>query len=507
MQIVRVLLCVFFPVISYMQAHAQTTLKERLDSFLNVMAANNLFTGSILIAEHGRVVYTKSAGYWSAEREIPNSDTTLFQLASMSKPFTALAVLQLIQKGKLQLDTPVVRYLTDFPYTNVTVRHLLTHTGGLPGKFEQRYIDEHPQATPTNSEDYALMIASGAPLASPPGEKWAYSNTGYMVLAQLIEKVSGMPFEIYMKKRVFEPAGMTHTYVRGAHMPNTPRYIIPVMYQSEYRNVDSLDHTKIYTNYNLGGIHGAGNVISTLADIFKFDNALSAGKLISKQLMEQAFTPVTSNSGNVLYINKGRSYGFGWNILQDSIGADKIVFHDGHVIGIVTMFYKDLTKDQTILFYDNHESPAFFQKIGVVAKLLNNEPARSIKPTKSLARLYGQTLVTKGIDAAITLFNELKDDSAHYYIDELELNMLGYDLLANKFPVADYKTLALEVFKLNTLLFHSANTYDSYADALKANGKTEEAIRMYRKSITLNTRARDVKEKLAALEKAGNVSK
>jgi len=492
---------------SYIRANAQPALKERLDSFLNVMAANDLFTGSILIAEHGRVIYTKSSGYWNEERKIPNSDTTPFQLASMSKPFTALAVLQLIQKGGLQLDTPVVRYLTDFPYTNVTVRHLLTHTGGLPAKFDQNYIADHPQAVLTNKEDYALLVASGAPLTSMPGEKWAYSNTGYMVLAQIIEKVSGRPFEIYMKKRVFEPAGMTHTYVRSAHMPNTPRYIIPVMYQREYHNVDSLDHTKIYTNYNLGDIHGPGNVISTLADVFKFDNALSAGKLISKELMEQAFTPVASNSGNALHVNKGRSYGFGWNILQDSIGADKIVFHDGHVIGIVTMIYKNLTKDQTILFYDNRESPAFFQKIGVVARLLNNEPVRNINLAKSLARLYGQTLVTKGIDAATTSFNELKDDTVHYYIDELELNKLGYDLLGNKYPVANYKTLSLEVFKLNTLLFHSANSYDSYADALKANGKTEEAIRMYRKSTTLNPRDREVKEKLAALEKAGNVGK
>jgi CubicO group peptidase (beta-lactamase class C family) len=501
MQRVRVLLCLLCFVINYWQGHAQTALKECLDSFLNVMSANDLFTGSILIAEHGKVIYTKSSGYWNAERKIPNSDTTPFQLASMSKPLTALAALQLVQKGKLQLDAPVARYLPDFPYINVTVRHLLTHISGLPQKFEQDYIREHPQAILTNNDDYSLLIASGASLVSSPGEKWAYSNAGYMVLAQIIEKISDMPFGTYMKKRVFEPAGMTHTYVRSAHSPNTPRYIIPLMYQSEYRHVDSLDHTKIYTNYNLGGIHGQSNVISTLVDMWKFDKALFSGKLISKELMEQAITPVVTNSGKVLYLKKSRSYGFGWNILQDSAGADKIVFHDGHVIGIVTMFYKNLTKDQTILFYDNRESPAFFEKIGVVAKLLNNEPVRNIKPAKSLARIYGQTLVTKGIDAATTLFNELKDDSVHYYVEELELNRLGYDLLGDNYPQEDYKMLALEVFKLNTLLFHSANSYDSYADALKANGKREEAIRMYQKSITLNPRNTEGKEKLAALQK------
>jgi tetratricopeptide (TPR) repeat protein len=276
------------------------------------------------------------------------------------------------------------------------------------------------------------------------------------------------------------------------------------MYQTEYRHVDSLDHTKIYTYYNLGGIQGPLNIVSTLVDLWKFDNALSAGKLISTTLLQQAFTPVVSNSGKVLYVNRGCSYGFGWNVLMKGAGADKIVFHDGHVIGIVTMYYKNLTKDLTILFYDNRESPAFFQKIGAVAKLLNNEPADSIKGTKSLARVYGQTLVTKGVDAATTLFNELKDDSAHYYVAELELNTLGYDLLGDKYPVAGYKALALEVFGLNTLVFHSANSYDSYADALRANGKTEEAIRMYQKSIALNPRNTDGKEKLATLQFRNN---
>jgi len=499
MRIVSAVLCLFLIVITSFSVQSQITLKARLDSFLNVMASNDLFTGSILIAEHGKVIYTKSSGYWNAGQKIPNSDTTPFQLASLSKPLTALATLQLVQKGKLQLDTPVVRYLPDFPYANVTIRHLLTHTSGLPEKYLLWYVAKNPAIVLTNKEVYTLLITSGAALVSPPGEKWAYSNTGYMVLAQLIEKVSDMPFETYLKKRVFEPAGMTHTYVRGPREPNTPRYIIPVMYQHEYRHVDSLDHTKIYTNYNLGGIKGPGNVISTLVDLWKFDNALFTGKLIRKELMEQAFTPALSNNGKVLYLKKGRSYGFGWNILQDSTGADKIVFHDGHVIGIVTMFYKNLTKDQTIVFYDNRESPAFFQKIGTLAKLLNNEPARPISVAKSLTRLYGETLVTKGIDAATTLFNELKDDSAHYYVDELELNRLRYDLLSDKYPVADYKTLSLEVFKMNTLLFHSANSYDSYADALKENGRIDEAIRMYQKSIAMDPRNKEGKEKLAAL--------
>jgi CubicO group peptidase (beta-lactamase class C family) len=478
---------------------AQPAATERIDSFLLVMAQNHLFNGSVLVAEHGKLIYKKSYGYADFDKKNLNSDTTCFNLASLSKPFTAIAVLQLVQKGKISLDDPFLKYFPDFPYPAIRIRHLLSHTSGLPQveKFEMGYIQEHPDEILSSDKVYADLLALKMPLAFQPGDSWSYSNIGYTFLALLVQRVSRMPFADYMKKFVFIPSGMYKTYIRSTGSPNTPRYIIPTLYDSTYKNVDSLDHRKIYTNYHLGGLAGSNNVISTLEDLFSFDKAFSAGKLISLQLIEQVFTPVILNNGKPFHMRGGfRSYGFGWNVM-DEPSKDKVVFHDGHIVGITTMLYKNLPKGQTIIFYDNTDEPRLiFQQVGTIARILNHMELNKISLAKSLARVYGEALVTKGVDFAMAKFFELKDDTVNYYIDESEMNTLGYDLLGNKSDFAGHQRLALEVFKINTLLFHTANAYDSYGDALAANGDKESAMAMYKKSIALDPKNEEEKNKL-----------
>lgn len=477
----------------------------RIDSFLTVMHQYDMFNGSMLVAEHGKIVYERSTGYIDLEHKIPNTDTSHFNLASVSKPFTAIAVLQLIQKRKLNLSDPLTKYFADFPYPAVTIRHLLTHTGGLPvlEDFTRQYINEHPDEIITSEKAYAILVALKQPLKYQPGNKWAYSNLGYIILAMLVEKISNMPFATYMKKNVFLPAGMKTTYIRGYASPNTPRYIIPTMYETAYKNVDSLDHTIIYTHYNLGGNVGPSNVVSTLRDLLNFDNALSAGKLLNASLLKEAFTPVILNNGDTFHMGKGpRSYGFGWNVMQQA-SKDTVVFHDGHIIGLTTMLYKNLSKDLSIIFYNNNGDFSPFQYVGTVSRILNDEPLNKTSLAKSLARIYGEALVNKGIDYATVKFNELKSDTINYYIDELELNSLGYDL--GKANFAGHNELALEVFKINTLLYpKSANTYDSYAEVLAKIGKKEEAISMYKKSLLLNPRNTDGQRALQKLSAQDN---
>ena len=464
---------------------AQTTA-ERIDSFLAVMEQNQLFNGSVLVAKEGRVIYKRSYGYADRARKELNSDTAHFNLASLSKPFTALAILQLAQKGKIKLEDPFAKYLPGFPYPEITVHHLLTHTSGLPQLeiYERPYIEQHPDVLITSEDAYAHLVALKQPLGFPPGDKWAYSNIGYTCLALLVERVSRMPFGEYMRKYIFIPAGMGNTIVRSPKAPNTPRYTIPAMYTTEYMNVDSVDHTKFYTYYNLGGIAGAGNVVSTLEDLLRFDNALYAGILISPTLMDEAFKPVTLNDGKVYHLRGGnRSYGLGWNVIDDP-GNDRVVFHDGHIVGIKTLMYRNLSKKITIIYYDNMDSPIPLDIVGTISRILGNRELRKISLAKSLTRIYGEALVKGGIDYAMTKFNQLKDDTAHYYVDESEMNALGYDLLY-KADFAGHYDLSLEVFKINSLLYHSANSYDSYAEALMRSGKKEQAISMYKKSLLL----------------------
>ena len=465
---------------------AQAPAGERIDSFLNVMAGHGLFNGTIVAAVHGKIVYEKSTGLADSATGALNSDSTPFNLASLSKPFTSLAVLQLVQKGKLHLGDHFIEYFPDFPYPDITIRQLLSHTSGLPQveMFEHDYISKHPDEMISGEEAYAHMVALNQPLQFKPGGKMAYSNMGYACLALLVAKVAKMPFGEYVRKNIFLPANMRHTYLRSAGLANTTRYTIPTMYMTEHRNVDSLDHHVYYSYYNLGAMAGPGSIISTPRDLLQFDQALSSGKLLSASWLDSAYSPAVFSDGKAFHMRGNGSYGFGWNVIRDP-GKDTVVYHDGHIPGIVTMLYRNLTRGLTIVYYDNMDSPLPLDIVGAVSRILTGTPLRTYRTGQSLARVYGEALVTKGIDYATTTFNVCKDDTVNYYLDEMEMNKLGYDLLGAD-EVANHKELSLEVFKLNTLIFHNANSYDSYADALREDGKEEDAIVMYQKSLAMN---------------------
>lgn len=473
----------------------------RIDSFMTSLATHQLFNGNVLVTEQGKPVYQKSFGYFDRANRVVHSDTTRFNLASVSKPFTAIAVLQLVEKGKIALDEPLRRYFDDFAYPDITIRHLLNQTSGLPvlERYEEEYVQAHPDELITNQQAYAHLMAAKLPLLFKSGENWRYNNANYALLALLVEKVSGMPFHRYMRERVFEPANMQHSYVRLPGMRNTTRYVRTNMYTQVYTQVDSLDRTREYTYYNLGALSGPGNVVSTLADLQNFDRALHGEKLISRKTMEEAFKPLVLNSGKTFFMGAStRSYGLGWNVYTSKTAPfDRFAFHDGHIVGLSTVLHKNLSRDQTILLYDNADNNPIQVMIGV-SNILNGAAPPSIRLTKSLARIYGETLATKGADAAAATFNALKNDSAHYHVDELEINRLGFDLLRAESPVL--QACALEVFKINTLLFpKSGNAYDSYAHALAKLGKKEPAIAMYRKSIALSPGNEDGKKALEKL--------
>ncbi|MVM33518.1 serine hydrolase [Spirosoma sp. HMF4905] len=473
----------------------------RIDSFLTTLADHRLLNGSVLVAEQGQVIYKKSFGYLDFGKHIANTDTTHFNLASLSKPFTAIAVLQLVQRGKLKLEDPFAVYFPDFPYPAVTIRHLVAQTSGLPSleRYEDDYVKAHPEEIITNQQAYEHLVDPKKPLTFQPGADYRYNNTNYFLLAMLVEKVSRMPFPAYLKKNVFTPAGMEQTYVREAGMSNTTRYTRPTMYMTTYHKVDSLDHNQYYTYYNLGGLIGPGNVVSTIQDLWHFDQALTAGKLISPALLEAASTPVVLNNGTVFHTGSStRSYGLGWSVYSSKTEpVNRFMFHDGHIVGLTTFLHRNLTKPQTIIFYDNTDSNPL-QVMVSLSNILNDRPPLDIQLKQSLVRVYGEALVTKGADHAISTFHSLKDDSTHYYVDELEMNRLGFDLLSASLP--NHNELSLEVFKLNTLLFpKSGNTYDSYAIALAKEGKKQEAIAMYRKSIRLWPGNEDGKKALQQL--------
>lgn len=489
------------------------TVKEKLDASFNPSLTSASFSGNVLAAENGKIIYQKSFGYADLSIRKPNAKDSRFQTASVSKVFTATAILQLRDKGKLKLTDAVSKYLPDFLFPNITINHLLSHTSGLPDmEIYESVVRANPELVIGNRDTIPALKAWNKHLKFSPGEKWDYCNTNYGLLVLIVEKVANLSFADYLKKFIFEPAKMNDTYLRSVASPAdrdlVKNHFLPTMYQTAPQDIETVrlkDKVRMwrlrYENYNTGFTSGDQNVISTTEDLLKFDQALYAGKLLKAATMAEAFSPTILNNDEVFFddfgvpFGKRCSYGLGW-IVCDDPKRGKIVGHDGYNRGIASIFYRNLTKKQTIVMFDNTEGRGFNERVASVINVLNGENPLPLNLKNSIAREFGATLLADGIESAIIRFNELRKDTAHFYLDEKELNLLGYEFLFN-----DYKSQSLEAFRLNVLLFpDSFNVYDSYAESLAENGKKAEAILMYKKAVSLNPNSEGSKKALKSLE-------
>ncbi|MRX26723.1 serine hydrolase [Kangiella sp. HZ709] len=304
-----------------------------LDEWLNNLHSTNQFNGSVLIARDGDIILNKSYGYADLAKKQPLSQQSSFNLASLSKPFTALGVLMLVEEGKLTLDESVVTYLPSINYPQITIRHLLNHNSGLPDYMELASQHWEDKNVVFKSSDLLDLYSQHQPeLLFKPGDKHKYSNTGYVVLAALIEEVSGMSFEDYMDKKVFIPVGMNDTSVFN---------LLSDENKLENR-VWGTDGEELNDLMYLDGVAGDGGIYSTTHDLLKWTIALDSEKLISKELLEEAYSPGKLNSG------KSTDYGFGW-IVEDK----NVYWHNGGWVGFSSLLRKDLNTDSTVIFLDS----------------------------------------------------------------------------------------------------------------------------------------------------------
>lgn len=188
--------------------------ESKLDSFFSTIDKNGDISGSILVAEKGKILYQKSFGYADAQKKIPNTAKTLFQIASVSKLCTAIAVLQLYEQKKLNLTEKYSKYFSDFPYPEVTIKQILSNTSGVPdvGDLFVPFWRLNRDTIFTLNDIVPALKFSKLPLIFPAGEAWEYSNTNYSLAALLVEKISGEKFDSYLSKKIFKPAGMETTF-------------------------------------------------------------------------------------------------------------------------------------------------------------------------------------------------------------------------------------------------------------------------------------------------------
>jgi CubicO group peptidase (beta-lactamase class C family) len=187
--------------------------QKAIDDYFKALVKNQQFSGNVLVIENNKIVYENAAGYADYTTKTPNTVGIRFPIASISKIFTATAILQLKEKGKLNITDSVSKYLPEFPYTEITIKHLLSHTSGLPpyNAFFDKARKENPDKTFTNKDFMPGVVANKQPLIYQPGEKGNYDNINFLILALIVEKVSGMPYKNFIEKNILQPAGMVET--------------------------------------------------------------------------------------------------------------------------------------------------------------------------------------------------------------------------------------------------------------------------------------------------------
>lgn len=456
---------------------------SNLDNYFSALSRNQQFNGNVLVAEGGIIIYENSFGFADFAQRKLNTKQSRFPIASITKTFTATAILQLKEKGKLKIDDPVTKHVPDFPYPAITIKHLLSHTSGLQPY--DNYFDSLRNISPsrvfTNTDVLPRYKALRLPLLYQPGTDGNYDNSNFIFLGLIVEKVSGMSLADYIRKQILEPAGMVNTispifafyhYTPKEKINLSLTYKRPHPYSDNYERTDTMQFVSMYWHsYNFRGF---GEIVSTTQDLFKYDQALYNGKLLNKATLKETFIPVRLTNGSINPVGNG----LGWKINKDSEFGE-LVSHTGGLVGIRTIFLRNITKHQTIILFDNTENDV--DEIAEnVLKILNGQMVKL--PRKSIANIYGKILATEGIDKARATLELLQNDSLNYSLNENQFNNIGYDFMEN-----NKESEALEVFKTNLKLFpRSWNVYDSYGEALLKYGKTEEGIKMYQKAVELN---------------------
>ena len=332
--------------------------KSMMDKLAREAYEKGSFNGVWLYAENGKIVSKGAYGFRDAENKLPMQEDTIFEMASVTKMFTATAVMLLVREGKLDLDDEYVKYFPDYPYQGVTVRHLLTHTSGMPDDFETdtwvcpAWEDEN--RIPPCSEILKFICESGEEASHAPGETFRYTDIGYCLLANLVEKLAGVSFEDFLKKNVFEPAGMKESAIYHTRRDGRPsdRFARNMVLEADGSYVPS-DVSEETAPYVVGsdGLNGCDYLYTTIFDMLAWDRALREEKVLTRKEQTIMFTPVTLNSGEEFVDDDDEGYGFGWCIEKDD-DLGLIVSHSGGMPGLETWFEHFVDEDKVLIIFN-----------------------------------------------------------------------------------------------------------------------------------------------------------
>ena len=488
--LLRLALSVLLLVMTVQTTTGSEVLGARLDDLVTAYHKHRAFDGVMLVAEDGVVVYEKSFGWANREWKIPNTTDTRFLIASVTKPFTAALTVVLAEHGKIDLHAVISNYLEDYRRDTgdrVTVHHLLTHSSGIPNyAVWPQFWNENPPRMKHERAEFVSRYCSGD-LIFEPGDDAQYSDSNYFLLALIIEKVTGLGFDEALARWIFEPLGMHNSgLVRQDLIINRRAY--------GYLKRGATYSIPPYINYEDTQL-GAGDMYSTVGDLFRFDQALYDTTLLSTVSRDMLFEP------HIISGFTGMNNGYGWNVgvatLRDSKREIQVAHAPGNNAGFTTVLYRIPETRRTIIIATNVGpgplDPKVFDMCREITQVLFEESYEIPKP--SIVEHIETVLDAHGIEATDRAYHRMKS-SGDYDLDSSGMNRYGYRLLS-----AGRVDDAIAVFRWNVLSdTTSANAYDSLGEGYMTRGDHVLAIENYCKSLELDASNENARTMLRKLE-------
>lgn len=465
----QLILCFIVLKILCFSAVTAREIEQNIDAVVQDFLKLDQFSGSILLGQEGKILYAKAFGEADKDHHVMNTLDTKFNIGSIGKTFTAIAIMQLAEKGKLKVSDPVIKYLPDFPYGDeITIHHLLTHTSGMYNYFA------HPEFA---TQMYRIRSVSGAlPLIydqelrfDTPGERFSYSNSGIVVLGAVIEKLSGQRYPEYLMEHILTPAGMNDTNIN---------YFEQVVENRASGYIKSPSGRYIRNIFRAPPANADGGIESTAYDMLKYDQAIYTNKLISAESWEKMST------------DYGNEYGYCFRVYNRY--GNKIVGHSGGAPGLNASFYRYLDDQYILIVLSNYSDGAIPVAHAIAAVIFGEE---YIPPRPDVEEFLYRHLKDKGEEAVLNNIKTLLSENGYEIDSSRPLNRTGYQLL-NENDI----DMAIGFFKLNIRLFpEEANGYDSLGDAYIRLGDKEEAIVSFQKALEKDPDFQVTKDKLDQL--------
>lgn len=459
------------------------TKSNRIDGLMRLYHKYGQFNGVILVAERGQVIYERAFGQANLEWGIPNTLDTKFEIASMTKPLTALVIMQLVEEGKIRLDGKVYDYVPYYPRetgTKITVEQLLNHTSGLQQDigFSDNPNDIPPIITKINadllSNDELVKLIAARPLRFEPGTDYGYSSDAYAVLGAIIEHATGKSYRQAFAERIFKPAGMAET-VPALLTPLVPKRALG--YRQSFAGLENAMHI---------GATPAGGFYSTARDLHRWERALYGNSLASQRSKE------------LLFGLRKVITAYGWKTAEEEWAGKKhkVLRTTGGLPGFANLLLRVPEQERVIILLSNIRGSVW--RNDDIAAAVNRilDGATYEIPKRSIAETLAPIIERSDLTAAHAQFRQMRARPDEYSLSESEMNSLGYYFLKSRKAV----DAAVAVFRLNVEAFpNSANVYDSLGEAYMFKGDKELAIKNYQRSLELNPKNTDAVEMLKKL--------